>query len=291
MCMDDPQAVPSAAVAAFERQTGLSIAFHDLGGYLRGFLPPERMMHVTPPCLAVKALEMARCMRCDVDFTRADLSRTPAGRVQICHAGFVEWVVPDYTGTRLEWTLFAGQRLPGKGLTCAVKAPSRGTVPTPYRPVPIEDEEALHLLELTRQLAARLSLWRREYQENAARTPGREALTPAAARATAIQRFIQTRHAKVMRLGDLAAFLHISESRAAHAIREACGNSFIELLTAARMKTAVELLRYTDLSVSEIAVRSGFGDLSHFHATFRKKKQISPHHFRKRERQGMATQV
>ncbi|HYF50184.1 MAG TPA: helix-turn-helix domain-containing protein [Planctomycetota bacterium] len=289
--MDDFQAVPATAIAVYERQARLSVAFHDLTGHLRGFLPPERMMHTTPRCVAVKAADLNRCMRCDVDFTRADLARTPGGRVQICHAGLVEWVVPEYTGARLEWVLFAGQRLPGAGLTCAIRAPGKGSAMTPQRPEPVDDEEALHLLELTRQLAARLSLWRRELQESAARSPNVERLTPAAARATAIQRFIQTRHMHGIRLRDLAEFLHISESRTAHAVREACGKSFVELLSAARMKTATELLRYTDLPVSEVAARSGFGDLSHFHATFRREKKISPHQFRKRERKSTEAQV
>ena len=288
--MEDFQLIPTAALTAFERQTGLRVAFHDLGGHLRGILPQERMLHTTPPCIAIKTLQMERCMRCDVDFTRSDLPRTPGGRVQICHAGLVEWVVPEYTGTRLEWTLFAGQRAPGRNLTCAVRAPSRGVMQTPQPVREVDDEEALHLLELTRQLAARLGLWRRELAENAARTPQR-AGESAGVRATAIQRFIQVRHMRPLRLADLAAFLHLSESRTAHAVRETCGKSFIELLTAARVKTASELLRYTDLPVSEVAARSGFGDLSHFHATFRKEQKCSPHQFRKHERRGMATQV
>jgi len=73
-----------------------------------------------------------------------------------------------------------------------------------------------------------------------------------------------------------------SESRAGHAVREACGASFIELLAETRLKTAAGLLRYSNLPVVDVAERSGFGDLSHFHQAFRKRYRMTPHKYRRK---------
>jgi AraC family transcriptional regulator of arabinose operon len=122
-------------------------------------------------------------------------------------------------------------------------------------------------------------------EESSSPMPRRERLSSSAARSTAIRHFIQGRHMQRIRLEDLAEHLHISESRAGHAVREACGKSFVELLVEARLHTAAELLRYTNLSVLEISMRSGFNDLSHFHETFRARFKATPHRFRKREQE------
>src|SRR5689334_18841748 len=123
--MESLHEIPQVAVRAFERSTGLKIAFHDLTGQLPGFLPPDIFGHRTPACLAVKADHQDACTRCDAEFTRTSMATTPAGRVQICHAGLVEWVVPCYRDGRLDWVMFAGQRRPAKSLTCALKTPNR----------------------------------------------------------------------------------------------------------------------------------------------------------------------
>jgi len=54
------------------------------------------------------------------------------------------------------------------------------------------------------------------------------------------------------------------------------------LTTLARLKTAETLLRYSNLSVLEVATRSGFGDLSNFHSSFRRHFGLPPHQYRRR---------
>lgn len=280
--------IPALAVAAFERTTGLNVAFHDLSGQLVGYLSPERFAHNTPPCLAVKTRYQDECSACDINFTRTSLKDTPAGRVQICHAGMVEWVIPAFLNDRLEWVMFCGQRTPGPRLTKFLKTPGGPMSPSPLNaaklPAPVDDEESSLMLELARQLGSRLREWQREMQQTIAPAAQRGSkAVETATRRVAIKRFIHSKHAFPVRLSDLAEYLHISESRAGHAVREACGQSFIELLTEARLKTAASLLRHSSLSVLEVATRSGFGDISNFHHAFRRRFRITPHQYRCRD--------
>jgi len=284
--MEDLYQVPNQAVLAFEKMTGLQITLHDLGGRFHGFLPHQRFTHQAPLCLAVKASKQDSCTLFDAQQTHKALRELPQGRVQVCHAGLVEFVAPLYRAERLEGVLFAGQRMPGR-LPDATRDPNPPTRPAPWRkdtPLPprVDDAEAAAILEMLRQLAARLTLWRDALERNAGVPPVKTGVRglDQASRGAVIRRFVHGRHWLPLKLADLAGHLNISESRAGHAVREACGQPFIQLLTEARLQTAASLLQYTNLSVLEVAARSGFGDLSNFHAAFRKKFGTTPYKYR-----------
>ncbi len=285
--------VPRQAIQAFEKTTGLHVSIHDLSGRLHNFLPPECFLHSTPLCRAVKAGHERACVAFDMRQTREGLRERPEGRVQVCHAGLVECVVPVFQGERLEWVIFAGQRLPGPRLSQAVRDPGPSLTRRPWArteplPAPVQDPEALTLLEMLRQLAARLREWRQMLEGSAlAPVDGMShPLTDAGTRRAAIVRFVQNRHVQPVSLADLAHYLHLSEGRAGHAVREACGESFITLLIAARLETAASLLRHSNLPILEVAQRSGFGDLSNFHHAFRKKFRRTPHRYRRTAQAG-----
>jgi AraC-like DNA-binding protein len=48
------------------------------------------------------------------------------------------------------------------------------------------------------------------------------------------------------------------------------------------MRTASGMLRHTNLPISEVVMRSGFSDVSHFHKYFKKRFGVSPLKYRKR---------
>jgi len=95
-----------------------------------------------------------------------------------------------------------------------------------------------------------------------------------------IHHFVQARHTDPITLHDVAKLLHLSESRASHAVRQACGKSFVELLIRSRLRTAAGLLCHTEMSVMEVATTSGFRNASHFHQTFRKHFGMTPQRYR-----------
>lgn len=292
--MADWFAIPLLALTAFERMTRLHVTVHEYTGALWGFLPPERFVHGTPACLAAKAIRLSACVRFDVHQTEGALAERPDGRVHVCHAGLVEWVVPTIAVGQLQRVWFAGQRRPGKQLNCA-----RSDAIDVHRSWaahlealdPVDDDEADDILEMLRQLAARIEQWWMNPPSAVLGDPatgegaGKTAAVPLnrrlIARQHAIRHFIQAHHTKPIGLIDLARHLHLSESRTGHAVTQACGRSFIDLLVNARLATAAGLLRHTGMTIAEIAEASGFGNLSHFHQVFRRRFQLTPHCYRR----------
>ncbi|MBK8800488.1 MAG: helix-turn-helix domain-containing protein [Fibrobacteres bacterium] len=76
-------------------------------------------------------------------------------------------------------------------------------------------------------------------------------------------------------LATVAAELGLSERRVT-ALFSATGDSFKSILNQLRLQEARRLLLETDLQVSEIAFKVGYGNISHFNRTFRERFQTSP---------------
>ncbi|MDB5898848.1 MAG: bacterial regulatory helix-turn-helix protein AraC family protein 43 [Ramlibacter sp.] len=77
-------------------------------------------------------------------------------------------------------------------------------------------------------------------------------------------------------LSDAASAVHLSPTYLAHLVKRETGKTFIELLTGRRIARARELLVHTDLSVKEIAYRSGFTDVAYFSRRFRQFEGCTP---------------
>jgi two-component system response regulator YesN len=61
------------------------------------------------------------------------------------------------------------------------------------------------------------------------------------------------------------------------------GRSFIVYLTALRIERAKELLRSTDMRLSDIAMEIGYNEPNYFSHVFRKVEGITPKEYRARE--------
>ncbi len=280
--MDDG-AVPAIAIEAFERLTKLHVCIHDHSRSLWPFLSPDRFEHLNPLCRSIKTLRQPACSAFDAELVHQRAGAAPAGLVKVCHAGLVEWVVPLISGGSLQSIIFAGVRRPGARLDKVLADPSplprAGPWSARVAALPaVDDEEAAWILESLRQLGERIAAWSREHGPHERRMP--------LPRATTIRHFIIRRHADPrVSLGELARALGLSDSRTGHAVREACGRTFMEMITEARLRTAAGLLRHTGLALDEIAAQSGFGNRSHFHAQFRRAFGISPRAYRRAPRE------
>lgn len=287
--------VPAQAISTFEKVSRLKVTIHDFSGSLRPFLAPEYFLHGQPLCMAVKASPYrAACYNLEIHRLRWEVLNQPEGRVHLCHAGLVEWVVPGLQDGRLIWILFAGQRTASPHLTKFQRdsAPSPKVSPWPpgtSLPPPVEDEEAVLILESLRQLSARLQIWLAEARQYLAEVVPKEVAESGLAqgqellvtRRAEIRRFIQNHHTEPFNMAELAARLCLSESRLRHAVKEICGVTLTELILEARIRTAVTLLSHSSLSVREIGLQSGFLDNSNFHRSFQKRMNTTPYKFRK----------
>jgi AraC-like DNA-binding protein len=274
------------AIQAFEQIHKLQVTIHDLRGSLMPSINGERHQHRHPLCRCVKAAHGEwPCLSFEIVRLRAELPACPEGRYHICHAGLVEWITPVYDGLDLEWVLFAGVRMPGKKL-----GPVRRGTPTRWQrppwdarialPPPVDEMEANLILEHLRQLAARLQNWVRQRNKQvqpATEVLGENLLTR---RRTSIRRYIDSYHTHNIRLRDLASALKVSVDRATHLVRECCGQTYRDILIEARLTTARELLRYSSLPILEVALASGFNEISHFNRLFRKRVGKSPGQYR-----------
>lgn len=232
------------------------------------------------------------CVDFEVTRLRRALPTFPEGRVHVCHAGLLEWVVPVFADQQLEWVLFAGVRRVGASL-CNITfdrplpLPPRLLLAAQGETAVVEEEESQRVLEHLRQLAARLRLWYLEAKGRDFATVGPLYATPPdtlALRRTAIQRFIHERHTHRVRLRELAKHLCLSEDRTSHVVRDCFDRTFQDLVTQARLQTAQELLRHSTLPLAQVAVGSGFPEVTHFHRLFRRHVGMTPHQYRRTAR-------
>ena len=279
-----PLDVPERAIQAFEKIHRLHVTVHDLRGSLTPAINRDRTYHTHPLCRCVKAAGgQPQCATFEIVRLRADIHSCPEGRYHVCHAGLVEWIAPVYNELELEWILFAGVRTPGPGLSAACIEPRTRWPRSPWKanttmPPLVEDAEAEAILEHLLQLSARLRNWAHQGDQPHRTTAARDNLLTR--RRTLIRRYLEKHHTESLRLSELALQLDVTEDRATHLIRECCGQSFREMLVEARLKTAKELLRFSSLPILEVALCSGFNEISHFNRLFRRSTGLAPRAYR-----------
>jgi len=126
----------------------------------------------------------------------------------------------------------------------------------------------------------------RMYRQEAAPAPVRMRV-PALTRAglmPIIEDAFFYRH-RTLTLSDLASLLNLSQRQTQRLLRDNFGKTFSQKLTDARMAAASQLLTGTDLSVTEIAERSGYSSIEHFSAAFHRQMGCSPRAYRKGRRE------
>ncbi len=93
--------------------------------------------------------------------------------------------------------------------------------------------------------------------------------------------FISNNYQEPVTLGDIAASGNVSKSLCNTLFHQYVGESPINYLMHFRSRKVAELLRSGNLSMSEIAARTGFGGVSYMSETFRKFFERSPREYRK----------
>ncbi|MNO20754.1 Iron(3+)-hydroxamate-binding protein YxeB precursor [compost metagenome] len=95
--------------------------------------------------------------------------------------------------------------------------------------------------------------------------------------------YIQEYYAEPITLDSLAEVFNFSAYHLSSLFKEYTGMSPIDYLIRFRLELATELLMTTDASIGEIAVSVGYKDVYYFSRIFKKRKGVSPAHFRSRE--------
>ncbi len=93
--------------------------------------------------------------------------------------------------------------------------------------------------------------------------------------------FINMHYSEPITLDTLTDRLHISKFHFCRIFKEATGTTFLEYLHNVRLSHAHRLLAEKDMTLEEIAVKSGFGSGAYFSRIFKKVYGIPPKEFQK----------
>lgn len=101
-----------------------------------------------------------------------------------------------------------------------------------------------------------------------------------------ILEYCQTNCDGKLTLERVACGIHVSRSTVSHVLNKELGMSFCAYVRSLRLEKAVELLDSNELSVTEIAYRSGFQSLRSFHRAFIDAFGVSPQVYRRDNGEG-----
>ncbi len=100
-----------------------------------------------------------------------------------------------------------------------------------------------------------------------------------------VTRYLNEHYPEDVKLDDLSERFFISRSYLTRSFKETTGITIVQYLTVVRIRQAARLLRETDLAVTEVSDRCGFGDVTYFEKVFRRLRGMTPRSYRKRTRQ------
>lgn len=111
-----------------------------------------------------------------------------------------------------------------------------------------------------------------------------ECAEPASKRTKAqrVHEWLRVHYPERFSLADLSRQFNSNRTTLQEEFKAEYGDSVMDTLGQIRVDAASELMRNTELSLTEIAVRTGFGDYSNFYREFRRRKNATPKQFRER---------
>lgn len=130
------------------------------------------------------------------------------------------------------------------------------------------------------QVAVKGLLFQLFYQLITERTqlPGKEKQSQE--RLKSALRYVAEHYAEPISVPEIAAYCYYSPSYFMKAFKRATGMPFVQYLKHYRLEKAAALLRETNRTILEIAMETGFDNLSYFTRSFKEKYGISPGKFR-----------
>jgi AraC family transcriptional regulator, transcriptional activator of pobA len=138
-------------------------------------------------------------------------------------------------------------------------------------------------VDLQRHFLSAVLLWIDRWYE-ASRTQRREGDD---AEVQLYRRFVDVLERDFARHHDAVHYadaLRVPQSALSHGLARVTGRGTKELITDRRMLEASRLLRFTDLTVGEVAYRAGFDDQLYFSRAFKRYRGEAPTSYRERVR-------
>jgi len=140
-----------------------------------------------------------------------------------------------------------------------------------------------HSPELQRHLLSTILLWIERWYD-ASRTERRAADDAEVQLQRRFARLLEEDFARHHDAAHYAASLGVPAAALSRALAQVTGRATKDLITERVMLEAARLLRFTDLSVGEVAHRAGFADPLYFSRAFKRRHDASPQAYRDRAR-------
>ncbi len=93
--------------------------------------------------------------------------------------------------------------------------------------------------------------------------------------------FVRVNYAEKISVEQATQLVHMSQAQFMKVFKKVSGMTFVAHVTRVRINNALRLLRETDLTIAEIAAKTGFSDQSYFDRRFRQAFGKSPREWRK----------
>lgn len=106
--------------------------------------------------------------------------------------------------------------------------------------------------------------------------------------ASRMKQYVEEHATSSLRVDDVAEHVNMSVSRTAHLFKECYGKTIFQYAHEIRLSLAEEQMKYSRMSLDQIAENCGFGSYSYFYRVFRKKHGISPADYRKQHLESTA---
>lgn len=239
--------------------------------------------HCNPLCLRILASKEGAKLCAELEKQSVETAKkTGKPVVTRCHAGFYDATIPIFSGDNYIGSLCIGQYL-GKKVSRSELEKIRQQLD--FLDISIEElencyrqtrkfskEEMEGMTELVQMIAEYIcdSYGRIQFMESVNRTDPIHAA----------ELYMQKHYAKKLTVSSIARSIGLSKSYFQHKFTEQNGVSPIQYLNDYRVERAAELLKNTDLTMSEIAVICGFGSVAMFIRHFTRVKSVTPTTFR-----------
>jgi AraC family transcriptional regulator of arabinose operon len=100
---------------------------------------------------------------------------------------------------------------------------------------------------------------------------------------TRMMRYIEEHATTQFKVEDVARYAGLSVSRSIHLFKSSVGKTIMEYTQEIRLSACLERMKYTTLTLEQIAEDCGFGTYPYFHRVFKKKYGVAPGMYRRLE--------
>lgn len=98
---------------------------------------------------------------------------------------------------------------------------------------------------------------------------------------SAVNDYVTANLDKPIHLNDIAKAIYVSSYHLSRTFKLLTGQSIVDYIQEQRLAKAMELLKATDFSITDIAGKVGFNDAAYFATCFKNKTGVSPMQYRK----------